>query len=65
MAEGLDEERAAAEAIARLGRPEALARDLEAARRTTRRLLAGAAGGVFRVTASKRFNDPDSAWTSA
>jgi hypothetical protein len=24
-----------------------------------------AAGGVFRVTASKRFNDPDSAWTSA
>ena len=49
MAEGLDEERAAAEAIARLGRPEALARDLEAARRTTRRLLAGAAGGVFQA----------------
>jgi hypothetical protein len=49
MAEGLDEERAASEAVARLGRPEALARDLEAARRTTRRLFAGAAGGVFQA----------------
>ncbi len=49
MAEGMDEERAASEAIARLGRPEALARDLEAARRTTRRLFAGAAGGVFQA----------------
>jgi len=47
--EGLDEERATREALARLGSPEELARQLEAARRTTRRLLAGAAGGVFQA----------------
>lgn len=46
-AEGLDAERATGEALARLGRPEELARQLRRAHQTTRRLLAGAAGGVF------------------
>ena len=49
MTEGLDEQHATREALARLGRPEELARQLETARRTTRRLLAGAAGGVFQA----------------
>lgn len=46
-AEGLDRERATREALARLGRPEELARQLRSAHHTTRRLLAGAGGGVF------------------
>lgn len=46
-AEGLDRERATREALARLGRPEELARQLRRAHQTTRRLLAGAGGGVF------------------
>ena len=48
--EGLDPERAASEAIARLGSPTELAAELTSAHRTTRRLLAGAAGGVFHAT---------------
>jgi uncharacterized membrane protein len=48
--EGLDPERAAREAIARLGSPTELAAELTSAHRTTRRLLAGAAGGVFHAT---------------
>ena len=49
-AEGLDADRAAREAIARLGNPAELAAELNRAHRTTRRLLAGAAGGVFPAT---------------
>jgi hypothetical protein len=48
-AEGLDRDRATREALARLGRPEELARQLREAHHTTRRLLAGAAGGVFQT----------------
>ena len=48
--EGLDGDRAAREAIARLGNPTELAAELTSAHRTTRRLLAGAAGGVFHAT---------------
>ena len=47
VAEGLDRERAAREAMARMGNPTELAAELSRAHRTTRRLLAGAAGGVF------------------
>lgn len=46
-AEGLDRPRAIREALARLGRAEELARQLRAAHQSTRRLLAGAAGGVW------------------
>ena len=46
-AEGLDPGAATREALARLGRPEELARQLRRAHLTTRRLLAGAAGGVW------------------
>ena len=46
-AEGLDRARATREALARLGRAEELARQLRAAHQSTRRLLAGAAGGVW------------------
>lgn len=49
-AEGLEADRAAREAIARLGNPTELAAELTSAHRTTRRLLAGAAGGVFHAT---------------
>ncbi len=49
-AEGLEPERAAREAMARLGSPTELAAELTRAHRTTRRLLAGAAGGVFHAT---------------
>ena len=45
--EGLDRDRATSEALARLGRPEELARQIRAAHQTTRRLLAGAGGGIF------------------
>jgi uncharacterized membrane protein len=45
--EGLDRDRATREALARLGRPEELARQIRAAHQTTRRLLAGAGGGIF------------------
>jgi hypothetical protein len=45
--EGLDRARATREALARLGRAEELARQLRAAHQSTRRLLAGAAGGVW------------------
>jgi len=48
--EGLDADRAALEAIARLGNPTELAAGLTSAHRTTRLLLAGAAGGVFHAT---------------
>lgn len=48
-AESRDRDRAAAEAVARLGRPEELARELRRAHQSTRRLLAGAAGGVFQT----------------
>jgi uncharacterized membrane protein len=48
--EGLEPDRAAREAIARLGNPKDLAAELTRAHRTTRRLLAGAAGGVFQAT---------------
>jgi hypothetical protein len=47
--EGLDGDRATREALARLGRPEELAQQLRRAHQTTRRLLAGAAGGVFQA----------------
>jgi hypothetical protein len=46
-AEGLDRERATREALARLGNPGELARAMNRAHRSTRRLLAGAGGGVF------------------
>lgn len=48
--EGLETDRAAREAITRLGNPTELAAGLTSAHRTTRRLLAGAAGGVFQAT---------------
>jgi hypothetical protein len=48
-AEGVEPDRAAHEAVARLGNAEDLARQLRAAHQTTRRLLAGAAGGVFQA----------------
>lgn len=48
--EGLEADRAAREAMARLGSPTELAAELTRAHRTTRRLLAGAAGGVFHAT---------------
>jgi hypothetical protein len=48
-AEGLDESRATREALARLGSPQELARSMRAAHQTARRLLAGAAGGVFQA----------------
>jgi hypothetical protein len=47
--EGLDGDRATREALARLGRPEELAKQLRRAHQSTRRLLAGAAGGVFQA----------------
>ena len=47
QAEGLESDRATREALARLGRPEELARQIRKAHQTTRRLLAGARGGVF------------------
>lgn len=47
VAEGLDREPAAREAMARMGDPTVLAAELNRAHRTTRRLLAGAAGGVL------------------
>jgi uncharacterized membrane protein len=47
QAEGRDLDFATGEALARLGRPDELARQLRRAHRTTRRLLAGAAGGVW------------------
>jgi len=48
-AEGQPEERAMREALARLGNPAELARQMNAAHRSARRTLAGAAGGVFEV----------------
>jgi hypothetical protein len=45
--EGLERDRAEREALARLGDPAELGRQLGAANRTTRRLLAGAGGGVW------------------
>ena len=47
IGEGLDRDRAEREALARLGDPGELGRQLGAANRTTRRLLAGATGGVW------------------
>lgn len=47
--EGMDRNRATREALARLGRPEELARQLRQAHQSTRRLFAGAAGGVFQA----------------
>ena len=46
-AEGLDAERAIRETLARLGSPVELGRQIRAAHQSTRRLLAGAGGGVF------------------
>jgi hypothetical protein len=46
-AEGLDRERAAREALARLGSADELGRHLRHAHQSTKRLLAGAGGGVF------------------
>jgi hypothetical protein len=46
-AEGLDHERATREALARLGSADELGRHLRHAHQSTRRLLAGAGGGVF------------------
>ncbi len=46
-AEGLDRDQATREAMARLGSPAELAGAMNEAHRSTRRLLAGAAGGVF------------------
>ena len=47
QAEGRDLDFATGEALARLGQPDELARQLRRAHQTTRRLLAGAAGGVW------------------
>jgi hypothetical protein len=47
MAEGLDPAAATREALARLGSATELAAHLQGAQRTARRMLAGAAGGVF------------------
>lgn len=47
--EGQPGDRALREALARLGNPAELARQMNAAHRSTRRTLAGAAGGVFQV----------------
>jgi hypothetical protein len=46
-AEGLEEDQAVREALARLGKPKELARQLTAAHRSPRRLLAAAAGGIW------------------
>ena len=46
-AEGFDPESAVREALGRLGPPAELGRQLRAAHQSTRRLLAGAGGGVF------------------
>jgi hypothetical protein len=46
-AEGMDEEHATHEALARLGSADEMARQLRRAHQSTRRALAGAAGGVF------------------
>jgi len=46
-AEGMDRETAVREALGRLGPPAELGRQLRAAHQSTRRLLAGAGGGVF------------------
>ena len=46
-AEGLDREAAVREALGRLGPPTELGRQIRAAHQSTRRLLAGAGGGVF------------------
>ena len=46
-AEGFEPERAIREALGRLGPPAELGRQLRAAHQSTRRLLAGAGGGVF------------------
>jgi hypothetical protein len=46
-AEGLDREAATREALGRLGPPAELGRQIRAAHQSTRRLLAGAGGGVF------------------
>jgi uncharacterized membrane protein len=48
-AEGQPRERAMREALARLGNPAELARQMNSAHRSARRALAGAAGGVFEV----------------
>jgi hypothetical protein len=47
QAEGLDRERATREALARLGSADELGRQLRRAHQSTKRLLAGAGGGVF------------------
>jgi hypothetical protein len=47
--EGLESGAAVREALARLGRPNELARNITAADRSTRRVLAGAAGGIFSI----------------
>src|SRR5665811_1597175 len=46
-AEGFEREAAIREALGRLGPPAELGRQLRAAHQSTRRLLAGAGGGVF------------------
>jgi hypothetical protein len=46
-AEGLDREQAIRESLARLGSPTELGRQIRVAHQSTRRLLAGAGGGVF------------------
>jgi hypothetical protein len=47
QAEGLDREKAIRESLARLGSPDELGRQIRVAHQSTRRLLAGAGGGVF------------------
>jgi hypothetical protein len=47
--EGLDADRAAGEALARLGSPADLASQMRRAHQTPRRLLAGAAGGIIQT----------------
>jgi hypothetical protein len=46
-AEGLDRDKAVRESLARLGSPTELGRQIRVAHQSTRRLLAGAGGGVF------------------
>lgn len=46
-AEGLDRDKAIRESLARLGSPTELGRQIRVAHQSTRRLLAGAGGGVF------------------
>ena len=55
MADGLSQEQAERNTLARLGAPDVLAGDLRRARQTSRRMLAAVGGGVWAATRSGTF----------